>query len=117
MARDAAFAGAVKRGRDDADRAVADSLFHRALGFRHVAVKMFHHAGRVVVKRYVEHYPPDTAACVFWLRNRRPDLWREVVRSEALDKSGSAPPAPIDDFELARRLAFLLASADGSEPR
>jgi hypothetical protein len=26
---------------------------------------------------YVEHVAPDTTAAIFWLKNRRPDLWRD----------------------------------------
>jgi hypothetical protein len=26
---------------------------------------------------YRQHVPPDVVACIFWLKNRRPDLWRD----------------------------------------
>lgn len=25
----------------------------------------------------IKHYPPDTVAGIFWLKNRQPDKWRE----------------------------------------
>jgi hypothetical protein len=25
---------------------------------------------------YTAHVPPETRACMFWLRNRRPEYWR-----------------------------------------
>jgi hypothetical protein len=28
------------------------------------------------------HYPPDTQACIFWLRNRRRQTWCEKVATE-----------------------------------
>ena len=31
---------------------------------------------------YIERYAPDTTACIFWLKNRRPDLWRDVQGRE-----------------------------------
>lgn len=68
-----AFAAAVRAGRDLADAEVADRLYRRALGFSHDAVRIF--ADREVA--YVEHYPPDTAACIFWLKSRRPAKWRD----------------------------------------
>ena len=32
---------------------------------------------------YVEHLPPDTTACIFWLKNRRRDEWRDRVDATA----------------------------------
>ena len=29
-----------------------------------------------------KRYPPDVVACIFWLKNRRPDIWRDK-REEA----------------------------------
>ena len=26
---------------------------------------------------YTEHYPPDTTACIFWLKNRQKAAWRD----------------------------------------
>ena len=31
---------------------------------------------------YVEHVPPDTTACIFWLKNRRREDWRDRVDIE-----------------------------------
>lgn len=55
------------------------ALFQRAVGYSHPAVKFFFDkdAGRVVSQKYTEHYPPDTGACVMWLKNRQPKHWRE----------------------------------------
>ena len=76
-----AFAEAVRAGRDLADAEVADRLYRRALGFSHDAVRIF--ADREVP--YVEHYPPDTAACIFWLKSRRPAKWRDRPERDAVD--------------------------------
>lgn len=72
------FAAAMAEGKEIADDQVELSLFRRANGYRHLAFKMFLHEGRVITKRYVEHYPPDTTACIFWLKNRRREQWRDV---------------------------------------
>jgi len=77
------FAAAVRAGRDLADAEVADRLYRRALGFSHDAVRIF--ADREVP--YVEHYPPDTAACIFWLKSRRPAKWRDRPERDAIDPS------------------------------
>ena len=39
--------------------------------------------GKIVEHKYVEHYPPDTAAICFWLKNRRPDQWRDAQRIDS----------------------------------
>jgi hypothetical protein len=31
---------------------------------------------------YVEHVPPDVTACIFWLKNRDPEHWRDSQRLE-----------------------------------
>jgi hypothetical protein len=34
---------------------------------------------KVIRVEIVEHYPPDTTACIFWLKNRQPGRWRDRV--------------------------------------
>lgn len=73
------FADATQLGKEAADERVEDALYHRALGYSHAAVKIFMPAGasEPVYAEYVEHFPPDTAAASLWLRNRKPDKWRD----------------------------------------
>lgn len=73
------FASALKIAKAHADDRVEQSLYRRALGYSHDAVKIFKPAGEPATKvPYVEHHAPDTVACIFWLKNRRPDVWRDV---------------------------------------
>lgn len=105
------FGEAVKRGKMAADAEVANKLYQNAKGYKHLAFKMFCHEGRVVTKRYVEHYQPNTTAQIFWLKNRRPDLWRD--RHEFTGKDGKDLPATVPDvMEVARSIAWVLASAE-----
>ncbi len=76
------FSTAVKEGRVVADANVADRLYARALGLSHPAVKIFQSGGQPLEVPYTEHYPPDTQAMIFWLRNRRRQDWREKVEHE-----------------------------------
>ena len=73
-----AFAEAVRSGRELADADVADRLYRRAIGYSHDAVRVF--SDRQV--SYVEHYPPDTTACIFWLKSRQPDRWHDKADRE-----------------------------------
>lgn len=74
------FKEELKKAKSVADRMVEMALFQKATGFSHKAVKIMlnNKTGEVIEHAYVEQYPPDTTACIFWLKNRRPDLWRDV---------------------------------------
>lgn len=70
------FSRSIKVGKDVADDKVEASLYHRAMGYSHPETIV-----KVVDKELVEvevmkHYPPDTSACIYWTRNRRPKKWR-----------------------------------------
>jgi hypothetical protein len=76
------FVAALNAGKAEADDLVAKSLYQRARGYSHEAVKIMQYEGDVIREQYVEHYPPDTTACIFWLKNRRPHEWRDVHKIE-----------------------------------
>lgn len=73
------FSDALKAGKDEADGKVAKSLYERALGYKHKAVKIVADAktGMDHTVEYTEHYPPDTTAAIFWLKNRQSAMWRD----------------------------------------
>jgi hypothetical protein len=77
-----AFAAAVQAGKDLADAEIADRLYRRALGYSHEAVRIFNHQGTPLKVPYVEHFPPDTSACIFWLKSRQRDKWRDKIEHE-----------------------------------
>ena len=72
-----AFKKAVQDGRDVADADVVQSLHSRATGYNYEAEKIFHYRGEVMKVPHTVHCPPDTTACMFWLRNRRRRDWLE----------------------------------------
>jgi hypothetical protein len=76
------FSGALKSGRDDADARVANSLFRRALGYKHKTIKIFQYEGQSFEHEFIEQYPPDPTSCIFWLKNRQPQRWRDKPISE-----------------------------------
>lgn len=69
---------ALKRGKDVVDRQVENALLKRALGYEYEEVKEKFEYGeiteRTVTKKEVI---PDTTAQIFWLKNRKPDKWRD----------------------------------------
>lgn len=78
----ASFCLALKMGKLAADNRVERSLFHKATGYTFEAEEVFQYQGDVVRAKVTKHIPPDTTACIFWLKNRRPDEWREKVDVE-----------------------------------
>lgn len=100
------FCEALKVGKEAADERVAKSLYHKAIGYEHDAVKIFQNAGEPVIVPYREHVPPSDTAAIFWLKNRRPDEWRD--RKELTGKDGADLIPEVDDVELAQRIAALL---------
>jgi hypothetical protein len=60
------------------------SLYERATGYNYEAVKIFMPANRAkpVYAPYIEHVPPDVTACIFWLKNRDPQHWRDSQQLE-----------------------------------
>ena len=88
------FADAVYRGRAVADAVVVRALFERAKGFSH-------QVSRTTLYQGVEHtitntvsYPPDTQACMFWLRNRQRHYWQ--AKAEATPEISDDMAALLD---------------------
>lgn len=75
------FLVSIKEGKALSDAEVADKLFKRATGYEHKETKVFLHEGAPVLVDVEKHYPPDATSAIFWLKNRRPDLWREKVEA------------------------------------
>ena len=78
------FLESLKEGKGLADAEVADKLYKRATGYEHAAVKIVANAntGQEHIVNYTERYPPDTTAAIFWLKNRRPHLWRDKTEQK-----------------------------------
>lgn len=90
------FLDALKGGKIMADAEVASKLFHRATGYQHPDVDIKVIDGQIVITDLVKHYPPDTTAAIFWLKNRRPDLWREKVEENKSDNMAQLVSSLID---------------------
>jgi hypothetical protein len=72
------FSDAIKKGKDDFDSGTVEkSLLHRALGYSHPEDRIFNDNGTPLIVPTTKHYPPDTTAMIFWLKNRQPQRWRD----------------------------------------
>lgn len=69
---------ALKKGKDIIDRQVENALLKRAIGYEYNEVKEKFEDG-VITERTVtkKEVVPDTTAQIFWLKNRKPDKWRD----------------------------------------
>lgn len=76
-----AISAALKKGREVADYEVENALFKRAKGYDYIeeTTEITTVDGRETkhVKKVKKHVSPDTGAAAFWLKNRRPDRWRD----------------------------------------
>jgi len=76
------FSESLKKGKNEADAKVAESLYNRALGYSHPEDKIFNANGEEMIVPTTKHYPPDTSAGIFWLKNRQKDKWRDKQERE-----------------------------------
>ena len=78
------FSEALKRGKEVVDREVENALLKRALGYEYTETTreavQDPNSGEVkmqVTKKVTKQVAPDTTAQIFWLKNRKPDKWRD----------------------------------------
>lgn len=74
----------LKKGKEVVDRQVENALFKRAIGYEYTETTREAvrdpESGEVkmqVTKKVTKQVVPDTTAQIFWLKNRKPDKWRD----------------------------------------
>ena len=103
LTRFPAMSVSLKKGKAPVDLEVENALFRRAIGYDYEetvteVVQGADGAEREHIRRHRKHMPPDVTAQIFWLKNRRPDRWRDKVEAPNTEDKN----API--YELLRRL-------------
>lgn len=76
------FAALLKQNKAIADELVEASLFKRATGYTHTYETEKPTKDGPVTVMETMHCPPDPTSMIFWLKNRRPEDWREKQESE-----------------------------------
>ena len=71
------FFQSIKAGKKIADDLVELSLYEKAIGVVLPKTKVFCQNGELITHEMEEHYAPDTEACKWWLKNRRPGEWSD----------------------------------------
>lgn len=85
----------LKKGKEVVDVEVENALLQKALGITRTIKKpikikevLYDNGKRISEKERIEcvdeevFIPPDTTAQIFWLKNRRPDKWRDKQNVE-----------------------------------
>ena len=80
------FLESIKKGKEIADAEIAESLYNRAKGYSHKEDKIFNDNGKPLIVPTIKHYHPDTTAVIFWLKNRKPNNWRDKTEQEHTGK-------------------------------
>ena len=78
------FRDAIKKGKAPVDVQVENALLKRALGYTEEEtiteiVEQQDGRKKKQVRKVMRIFPPDTTAQIFWLKNRRPDRWRDKI--------------------------------------
>lgn len=84
------FSDAIKVPKAEADVRVEQSLYRRAMGYEHDEVDIRVVGGELVQTPIRKVYPPDTTAAIFWLKNRKPEDWREKIDHTLANPDGTA---------------------------
>jgi Homeodomain-like domain len=97
-----------------ADELVERALFKRATGFVCPDSHVSQFEGKITITPLQRHYPPDTSACLFWLRNRKPKEWRDCDRTEQhVDQALVAVPPEMLEV-LRKRFRESMGSSNDS---
>jgi hypothetical protein len=82
------FSESIKKGKLIADSNVAQSLYHRAIGYDHEDTDIRVVDKEIVQTPIIKYYPPDPTAAIFWLKNRRSREWRDKQEVEQKHSGG-----------------------------
>lgn len=96
-----ALSASLKKGKAPVDLEVENALYKNAMGYDYeeTITEVEELAGgkqKKHVRKIKKHKPPDTTAQIFWLKNRRPDKWRDK-------------PITVEDTNTIEKLDAMLA--------
>lgn len=76
------FFESLKLSKEETDHRVEQSLYQRAMGYTCNEDDIRVVNNEIVITPTIKHYPPDTTAMIFWLKNRKPMEWRDKQEVE-----------------------------------
>lgn len=83
------FLNSIKRGKAPVDVKAENALLKRVEGFEYEETQVEYDAAAEgekatpkKIKKVTKRVVPDVAACIFWLKNRKPKKWRDKQKIE-----------------------------------
>ena len=73
------FSESLKKGKEVVDFEVENALLKRALGYEYEEET---YENGILTKKVKKQVPPDTTAQIFWLKNRKPNNWKDRVETD-----------------------------------
>ncbi len=101
---------ALKKGKEVVDYQVENALLKRALGYdyQETRVEKSDKDGTKIIQT-LKHIPADTTAQIFWLKNRRPDKWRDKPQEV------NGPTDTAKDDELSKSLREMAVGLESDD--
>ncbi len=103
---------ALKNGGEYVDTKIENALIKRAIGYEYTEQVMERVLNKetgeyefVLTKEMKKEVKPDISAQVFWLKNRRPDIWKD--KQDLSVESNSSDVSNLSDEELEQRITML----------
>lgn len=90
---------ALKKGKEIVDIQVENALLKRALGYSYSEVTTEKDGNKIKQKITKKQVIPDTTAQIFWLKNRRPDKWRDKPPIDDSNATEAELPKLFDTLE------------------
>lgn len=95
------FSDSLKKGKEVVDYEVENALLKRALGYKYNEVTIEEaDDGSIRRKTVTKEVIPDTTAQIFWLKNRKPNKWRDKQSIEADINNSNNPFTDLTTDEL-----------------
>ncbi len=109
---------ALKNGGEYVDTKIENALIKRAIGYEYTEQVMERVLNKetgeyefVLTKEMKKEVKPDISAQVFWLKNRRPDIWKD--KQDLNVESSSTEFSNLTDEELEQRISMLKQKLGG----
>src|SRR5699024_5869146 len=100
----------LKKGKRPVDMEVESQLLKNAMGFEYEETETWivevNGVQKRKIKKVKKFMKPDTTAQIFWLKNRKPDLWRDIHKIDSEMKMEKVND-PFEDLTTEELRAFL----------